>query len=325
MCQCVNAQAFVEVAGSQILRCRTCESVFTDPSAIKLGIYVQDYFTGEYETDYSDSGLIQMSCVRFEEHLALIRRLTTGRRLLDVGCALGLFMEMAHEAGLEASGFDVSEYAAAECRRNLRLEVLSGDLATAYAGRCFDVITLFHLLEHVGDPIRYLKERIKPLMSGHGVLAIEVPNLNSLEARVAGATWVDLRPDQHAIHYTPNTLKMVLKEAGFRVIHQSTRTWLTSRTGLVGACAALVGRKPPRLQEPALHAREAPPSSRWWVWWKWQEQLILGLRSVNRIALVPLYWLISLVARVQGAVGLGKNVLAYATAATDDSRRVSAS
>jgi len=319
VCQSLNAQAFVQVTGSRILKCQGCELVFTDPSAIRSGIYGQDYFTGEYETDYSDPALVVRSHARFTGHLALIRRFAVGRRLLDVGCALGLFLQMAREAGFEVSGFDVSEYAAAECHRKLKLEAHSGDLVTAYAGRRFDIITLFHVLEHISDPVQYLEGKIKPLMNDHGVMVIEVPNLSSLEARCAGATWIDLRPDQHAIHYTPDTLRMVLGKAGFRVLYQSTRTWLTGRTGLVGACAALIGHAAPRLKEPGLRIGDAPTIS---FWFEWKRRAILTLRSLNRIMLVPLLPVFRLCISIQGAMGLGKNVFVYAAADTADLHQV---
>jgi hypothetical protein len=88
------------------------------------------------------------------------------------------------------------------------------------AGRSFDVVTLHHVLEHIHEPLPFLRDEVAPRVGR--LLVVEVPNFSSLASRVHGPRWRDLRPDQHVFHYTPALLSRLLSLAGFRPVRVTT-------------------------------------------------------------------------------------------------------
>jgi SAM-dependent methyltransferase len=99
----------------------------------------------------------------------------------------------------------------------LGLKVRSGLAEAAlaeYPDEHFDVVTSWHVLEHVLDPSRVLAEAYRILKPG-GVLMLEVPNFDSLGRTVLRTYWFPLELPRHLYHYTPKTLGALLRKAGF--------------------------------------------------------------------------------------------------------------
>jgi len=80
----------------------------------------------------------------------------------------------------------------------------------------FDVVTLWHVFEHLPDPKKTLKS-IHSILKEGGLLVIELPNIGSQEAIEAGTGWSYLRPCEHLYHYTLDTITMLLRNTGFKV------------------------------------------------------------------------------------------------------------
>jgi SAM-dependent methyltransferase len=143
-------------------------------------------------------------------------------RLVDVGSGKGHFLDAARRAGWAVQGIEVSEAAEAEARRRYDVTTtVVADWADAEASGPFDAITFWHVLEHLPDPVGAL-QRARPLLAPDGVVVVAVPNLASWQARLFGAAWLHLDIPRHIVHYTPETLAMVLSRAGFVVEHVDT-------------------------------------------------------------------------------------------------------
>ncbi len=139
-----------------------------------------------------------------------------GRRLLDVGCYIGVFLEIAQERGWEAWGIEPSHWAVREATsRGLR--VLEGTLDNAHlAEESFDVITMWDVIEHLTDPMRELKESHYLLEKG-GLICIHTINIESPLARLMGHRWPWLM-EMHLHYFSPRTLGAMLRKAGFTVV-----------------------------------------------------------------------------------------------------------
>jgi SAM-dependent methyltransferase len=152
-------------------------------------------------------------------------------RYLDVGCGSGGSLAVAQALGWRVAGIEMDAAAAALARR-FTDELHVGDILTArFAPGRFDVVTAFHVLEHVPDPIAVARRMLEWLAPG-GLLIVEVPNAGGLGASVFGGAWAGLELPRHLSHFTPETLEAVIEKAGGRVVwtwHQAKpRTYLWS-------------------------------------------------------------------------------------------------
>jgi SAM-dependent methyltransferase len=138
-------------------------------------------------------------------------------RLLDFGCGGGSFLQRMHRQGWQVTGLDVSAAAVGHVRDGLGLRALLGSLPHPdLRPATFDVITMWHSLEHVHRPMTVLEEAHRLLVPG-GQLLVAVPNIDSLPFRWFGAAWSGLDLPRHLTHFAPWTLHLMLENVGFAV------------------------------------------------------------------------------------------------------------
>jgi 2-polyprenyl-3-methyl-5-hydroxy-6-metoxy-1,4-benzoquinol methylase len=137
-------------------------------------------------------------------------------KLLDIGCATGLFINEMQLRGWHVQGVELSAYAAEYARQTFALDVVTGTVETAaFPSHTFDVITMWDVLEHVIDPKGTLAE-IKRILKPGGMLALSLPNPSCIEARLFGSTWIGWDRPRHLHIFTPSVLKKYLNDAGFQ-------------------------------------------------------------------------------------------------------------
>ncbi len=157
-------------------------------------------------------------------------------RYLDVGCGSGASLGVARALGWEVAGIEVDEAAATRARR-YAAEVYAGDVLSApFAPGRFDLVTAFHVLEHVPDPVATLR-RMLGWLAPSGLLVVEVPNAGGLGAALFGRAWSGLELPRHLSHFTPESLSGAVDRAGGRVVscwHQAKpRYYLWSLSALL--------------------------------------------------------------------------------------------
>jgi SAM-dependent methyltransferase len=133
--------------------------------------------------------------------------------VLDVGAGRGGFVESALRAGFRASGIEPSEQGAAAAAHRgapvTRASIEDAEIAPA----SIDVLTMWHVLEHLEVPTAALA-RVAGWLKPGGVAVIAVPNLDSLQARIGGPHWFHLDVPRHRSHFTPAGLDALLAQAG---------------------------------------------------------------------------------------------------------------
>ncbi len=150
--------------------------------------------------------------------LRLVQRRVTSGDLLDVGAATGAFVYEAARAGFTARGHRAEAHFAAFACETANVDVTEAALEeVALEREALDVVTLWHVLEHLADPVAQLI-RIRSSVRSVGLLALEVPNYASAVARHLGTDWPHLDPDVHLSQFTPETLGTALRQSGFEDI-----------------------------------------------------------------------------------------------------------
>jgi SAM-dependent methyltransferase len=205
-----------------VVRCVDCGLCFTSPrpSPELIGKFYPDWYA-PHAVPPSNRRLPWRSRLAtrfswpFETRRAL--RWHGQGRLLDFGCGGGSFLQRMHRLGWKVTGLDISAVAIERIRTELGLRAVVGSLPhPELPPASFDVVTMWHSLEHVHDPLAVLRAAHRLLTPG-GRLLVAAPNLASLPFCWFGPAWYGLDLPRHLTHFTPTTLRAMLEHAGFRV------------------------------------------------------------------------------------------------------------
>ena len=195
----------------RIVQCRRCGLLYRDPQEADL----LDAYAAAVDDDYLEEWQARRST--FQRSLRQLSRYAhPPGDLLDVGCSTGFFLRVAAEAGWHAVGLEPSRWAVEQARSD-GLEVYEGVLGDSpIAGRSFDVVTLWDVLEHVRDPREVLQAAWGALRPG-GVLGLTTMDVGSLVARLLGPRWPHLMR-MHLWYFRRRHILALLREDGFEEI-----------------------------------------------------------------------------------------------------------
>lgn len=226
-----------------LVRCRQCDFEFVEPRPDDLalaGFYQAQDYTAHEPVD--DAAAVR----RAEHQLAQVEAAggkLDGAWVLDVGCGGGQFLAAARQRGARVVGVDPAAHAHHAChRQGIEIAPQLDDLGA----RRFDGIAMSHVLEHVPDVLSTLVDLRERLAAG-GWLCLEVPNRESLRARLTPALVTRLGADErhrafpiHLSYFTPETLRQALGVSGFVVAAMTTTglgvnalwpRWMPTREG----------------------------------------------------------------------------------------------
>jgi SAM-dependent methyltransferase len=197
-----------------VVQCIDCGLCFTNPrpSAASIG----QFYSPVYGPHRAPRRLFKERWRRSRKERQVLPWQGEGR-LLDFGCGGGSYLQRMNRQGWRVTGIDISPRAVQRVRTQLGLEALVGSLPhPELRPESFDVITMWHSLEHVHEPLDVLREAQRLLAPG-GRLLVAVPNIDSLPFRWFGRAWYGLDLPRHLTHFAPRTLRLMLEQAGFRV------------------------------------------------------------------------------------------------------------
>lgn len=213
--------------GYAIDRCSSCDLFKTrlkgTYSKLVKNYYDQGYFTGSKRrmayADYEGDAIIDRK--NFRLYLDKISHYKSSGRLLDIGCALGGFMEEVRELGWRVFGNDVSGFAVSIARKKFPGKVRRGDFAKLkYQFNSFDVITLWDVIEHLENPLIAVK-KIRRILRPKGLVVLTTGDSASLTARIMGSKWFFFIPPQHLWVFNKTNLKRLLEANGFKLLASS--------------------------------------------------------------------------------------------------------
>jgi SAM-dependent methyltransferase len=176
----------------------------------------------------------QLACMYLRE--------TLKGKLLDVGCGDGTRLARLRDLGWEVYGQETDPHAACHARDAYAVPVHLGALEEAQlpdAG--FDAIIMNHVIEHIHDPVRLLRECNRLLKPGGTFVAV-TPNAQSYGHRSFGPSWRGLEPPRHLFLFSQETLRDAARRAGFKRVD----TWTTPANAHVIVKASLQTRSSPK-------------------------------------------------------------------------------
>ena len=224
----------------QIVQCRECHLVYLanppDQSTLYEEYYAaSDFAPEEYSRNSSIPALAEMYAIN-AQRLRWIQKFKVKGRLLDIGCGRGYFLKSAQERGFEAAGIEISARAVEFARHGMQVKAEAKTLEQMQnRSEKFDVITLWHVLEHFHDPFEEL-QRVRQVLADRGVCFVEVPNWRSLKFILSRDKWQGgNHPRYHRTFFTAQTLAQALRQGGFshvqrlklsyRLPEHSTLSW----------------------------------------------------------------------------------------------------
>jgi SAM-dependent methyltransferase len=205
-----------------LLSCQACGFVTAnlDLSPAELeSLYSAEYFAGQEYLNYvGERALIQR---HFRSRLGrLLPHVpnASSKRLFEIGCAHGFFLEVAKPHFLSVCGIDISRDASAYARDMLGLRVAAGDFMEIDLPESVDVVCLWDTVEHLQHPDRYLQKAAAHLNPG-GVVALTTGDIGSAVARMRGGRWRQIHPPTHLHYFSKSTLEKLLERCGLVPIY----------------------------------------------------------------------------------------------------------
>jgi SAM-dependent methyltransferase len=199
-----------------LVTCASCGLVYLCPRPDAADL--SSHYGEEYRAWQSppSSGLAsRFRALGVRRKVRAVREAGCGGRLLDVGCGYGDFLAGASAAGFDACG---TELDSEQARR--AAETSGADVRTGGLGECgferssFDVITMWHVLEHLPDPVGTLAAA-RALLKPGGTIVVGVPDAGSWAARLFGRYWAGYDMPRHLCDFSAAALEDALRRAGF--------------------------------------------------------------------------------------------------------------
>jgi SAM-dependent methyltransferase len=206
---------YADVQKWTYVRCRSCGVVSLHPipnSNSLLSYYNQNYMVPK---DAYARGAARYAPSILED---MRKRFPRRGKLLEIGASYGFFLDIARRDGWGVSGVELDDNAAKYGRDILKIPIFSGTVENAFPSLAppYDVIVIFHVIEHVPDPIPFL-ELCRRVLAPNGVLILRTPNIESWIASVTRSYWQWQCPPAHIHLFSPKALDVALERSGFRV------------------------------------------------------------------------------------------------------------
>jgi 2-polyprenyl-3-methyl-5-hydroxy-6-metoxy-1,4-benzoquinol methylase len=211
----------------ELVTCGICGMVYTGgvPKEEDCG----RYYKSEDYVSHSDTnkGLFfsiyhRVRSYMLNRKVALVRSYHSEGKVLDMGCGTGYFVHALNEAGYKTIGIEVDDDARNVGVKKFGIQAHGNDyLLENKLDGPFQIITLWHVLEHLYSPERYMA-KFKQNLAKDGVLIIAVPNCSSYDAKHYGSLWAGYDVPRHLWHFEPRTMELWARKNGFTIIDKKT-------------------------------------------------------------------------------------------------------
>lgn len=233
----------------QIKQCLFCGLLFIDPKPQAQSL--RKYYASNKYFAYSESGkagffttireyiirnyyrknmLVKALAFLVQNSFAMPSYRKNGR-VLDMGCGVGDILFLLKKLGFKAHGLEIDKNAVSIAReKGLDVKLGTFEVTEGYDDNYFDTIRLYHVIEHLNDPVGCLRIARRKLKIG-GELIIATPNARCLSRFIFGRYWSSLDSPRHLFIFSPKSLSLLISREGFQVASIEYNTSL----GLLGS------------------------------------------------------------------------------------------
>ncbi len=223
-------------------RCDACRIIFVDPqpdAAVLIRMYDRNYFESDYRCGHNTATAFEVRQAELPDWFSRVSIPERGR-ILEIGCATGYTLSAFKNHGYDCRGIEISEDAAHHARQELGLNVLTTDVAGAeFEEKCFDLIYLLDVFEHLPDPAGALRRIARWLKPGGFTVFVIPTQTNTLFSRTGifffsllkKRTQINL-PPYHLFEYRPASFRKLLETNGFPKVRLTPAVMRPSEIGL---------------------------------------------------------------------------------------------
>ena len=204
-----------------LYNCNSCGLISTHPAPDET--IISEYYKSEKYISHSTkpSGFFefmyqQVRRITLRRKAKITSTYAHGKRLLDIGCATGEYLQTCKTHGFDVMGIEPNQKAREVARDSYGLNVADLNTLNSFPPESFDVITMWHVLEHVHD-INDRMALINRLLESNGTAIIAIPNPQSYDAQYYIDRWAAYDVPRHLFHFTQSSLKTLAEKHGFMV------------------------------------------------------------------------------------------------------------
>jgi len=202
--------------------CNSCGVKFTNP--LPSPDYLHSYYESEEYISHSNSqkGLINkiyqfVRRITIQSKIRLIKNFVQSGNIIDIGSGSGEFLNEIQKKDFITTGIEPNANARKYAIDNFKLNILDETEINNLNINCFNVITMWHVLEHVYDLDQRIKQ-IQSLLTENGILVVAVPNSASWDAKHYGKYWAAYDLPRHLYHFDQSTLIRLFQNYGFKLV-----------------------------------------------------------------------------------------------------------
>lgn len=225
VCEAGDCKPYLKVSDYDILKCSSCGHGHTNPvpNDEELNrMYNEAYFDDQYIDVRLGTSEFDRRLRGYTKKVIEIQNYYKGGKLIDIGCGMGSFAYAAKKCGFDAHAFDVTDANRDTIENELGIPLHVGAIEQIDPKeKNFDVVTMWHSLEHQRD-VRRTLEVVSKILEPGGLVVIEVPNHDCVDALELKEKWEAWQPPFHIHHFSKNSLMTLLDKYNYEVLATET-------------------------------------------------------------------------------------------------------